>query len=141
MATASEFENISILIVEDNAFLRDLIKRVLRGFGIVAVREAENGAKGLQILEGTRIDVVICDIEMEQMNGIQFLEALRAGRHLSGEPGERYTAPSVPVIMLTSHADAEIIARVRDAGANGFLLKPVVPKRLLERLRWVLGRK
>src|SRR5512143_1455970 len=108
MTTESEFENLAVLVVDDNVFVRDLLKRLLRGFGITAVREAENGVTALEFLSGARVDLVICDIQMDGMGGIEFLRMLRSGRKRAGG-GEVTTSPSVPVILVTAHAEASVI--------------------------------
>ena len=112
-----------VLLVEDNRINRKLAKTVLdkRGHVTVAV---EQGADALQELEHGSFDVVLMDLQMPHMDG---LEATRAIRRAERAAGRR-----VPVIALTAHASADDRARCLQAGMDGFLAKPLHPAALLD---------
>ena len=115
-----------ILILDDEPFMRRTIKAMLRVVGRFAVTEAGDGETALRLLPTARPDVVLCDISMEPMNGLQFVQRLRS----HSDPRLRAMA----VVMLTVHADEPTIQAVADLGINGYLVKPISPKLLGDRL-------
>jgi len=119
--------SLRVMVVDDEPFMRTTMKATLRAVGRFVVTEAADGATALAALPETRPDVVLCDINMEPMGGLQFVEHLRS----LPDPGVRET----PVVMITVHAD---VGTVTDAGhlhISGYLIKPVSPKQLGDRLR------
>ncbi len=97
--------------------------KILVSFGMPHVTHATSGEDALRKLHADLFDLVICDIVMEGINGIQFVKAVRAN-----------AAPRVnrvPIIMLTAHADEKLVMAALKAGANGYLVKPLIPKRLV----------
>jgi two-component system chemotaxis sensor kinase CheA len=107
------FKPKSVLLVDDSAFFRNMLQPVLRAAGF-DVASAGSGAEALSILEsGRRIDVVVTDVEMPDMDGFELAQALH--RHPRGA--------EVPVIALSSIVSAEAIARGRDAGFHDYVAK------------------
>lgn len=117
---------LSVLIIDDNKFTRDLLRKILVSFGISDVTPAASGEDALRQLHGSLFDLVICDIVMDGMNGIQFVKSLRCQSVASAN------ASRLPIIMLTAHADEKLVIASLKAGANGYLVKPLIPKRLME---------
>lgn len=78
------------------------------------------------ILFSNHISVVICDIVMKGMSGLQFTKAVREG--YIPLPGKKDT----PILMLTAHSEKKIVMASIEAGANGYLVKPIVPKKLIQ---------
>lgn len=115
---------LSILIVDDNKFARDLLRRILISFSISDVTAAESAEDALRLLHNNFFDLIICDIVMGGMSGIQFVKALRC------TVMPVVNATTVPIIMLTAHADAALVIAAKKAGANGYLVKPLIPSRL-----------
>ncbi|MDR3519145.1 MAG: response regulator [Azospirillaceae bacterium] len=135
------FDRMSVLLIEDDSFTRSLVRGVLKKFGFAAVFEAADGLAALRLLQQHSIDLVISDIRMEPMDGLGFLERLRAGR-VEDSPQEDdlpATAATVPVLFLSGQSDVKIVERARAAGIAGFLLKPVRPDKLRERIIAVLS--
>ena len=130
MTTSSRYENLRVLVVEDNAFVRSLVAKVLYNIGVRDIAQATDGGTGLEQLSAFRPDVVICDIEMAPMGGMDFLRAARAG-----------IATDTPVIFLTSHSEPEIVLQAKALGADSFLVKPISTGKLKDRLDRVLSRK
>jgi two-component system response regulator AtoC len=106
-----------VLVIDDDASLRYTLEAVLSDAGFV-VETAESGEKGLQAFEGRGADVVLTDLAMPEMDGMQVLERLRA------------QDPSVPVLMLTAHGSERLAVAAMKAGASDYLPKPFDPDEL-----------
>jgi len=115
-----------VMIVEDSKTQRREIVRLVHNLGLMAF-EAENGRYGLELVRNrTDIGLIFCDINMPEMNGLEFLEALRK------EANHKDT----PVIMLTSEAAEDVLNKAKEFGIKGWILKPAQPnsvKSLLEK--------
>ena len=114
---------LDILLVEDNPINRTLAQRVLEKAGHKVVA-ADNGAAALETLERRRFDLVLMDVQMPRMDGIETTLAIRNREKIAGE--------HVPVIALTAHAMAGDRERCLQAGMDGYLVKPIQPTVLLE---------
>lgn len=125
------FQSLRILVIDDEAFSRHVVGRILRDLGVGKIIEAEDGLSGLEAYATGFPHAVICDLEMEPMDGLTFLQELR-----SQQKALRLVAP---VIMLTSHGDAPSVKRSRELGAAGYLLKPANSLDLRKRLEAVLA--
>jgi two-component system chemotaxis response regulator CheY len=112
-----------ILAIDDTRTLRELLCRTLRAARYDVV-EAENGEEGLSRFAEARPDVVITDLNMPVLDGIEFTRAVRS-RSDGGE---------VPIIILTTESAAEIKAEGRKAGATAWMVKPFDPQKLLDML-------
>ncbi|WP_298291325.1 response regulator [Novosphingobium sp.] len=119
----------SILTVDDSASLRMAIKIALSGAGY-AVTEAVDGLDGLNKARAAKFDMIIADLNMPNMNG---LEMIREIRKLPVQLG-------TPIVFLTTESDEGIKQEARAAGATGWLVKPFVPDQLLRIAAKVLGR-
>jgi two-component system chemotaxis response regulator CheY len=110
-----------ILIVDDSKTIRQQVNFTLAKAGFQVV-EAEDGNDGLNKLKTTSdIALVISDVNMPNMNGIEMLEAIRATGNFA----------SLPIIMLTTEGGQELIERAKQAGAKGWLVKPFKPEQLV----------
>lgn len=123
-------KDLDVLIVDDNANMRLLLRTILRSFGLPEVRQARDGTAGLAEIDRRAPSLIISDWEMAPMNGREFL---RAVRRVGREP-----LCFVPIVVLTAHASRQIIEEAFDAGATQLLVKPVTPANLLQRIGWVL---
>lgn len=134
MSSAVEISSLRILVIEDEAFMRRLIMRVLYELGAKHTYEAENGAEGftqVKTLAG-KLDLVIVDIEMPVINGLRFIEGLRKG--IASKESK-----DVPVIILTGHSDEENIQKAVQLGIQGFLVKPISSSALEKRIHSAIG--
>ena len=120
----------TILVVDDNHHMRLLIMEILRAIGIRDAHEANDGAEALNEMRQRRIDLVITDIAMQPIDGVDFVRLLR---NSNDSPN-----PTVPVIMITGHSTASKVVEARDAGVNEFLVKPVTAKGVLDRIHRVI---
>lgn len=115
-----------VLVVDDSKTARREIARIIHNHGILTL-EAENGRVALELLkEKDNISLVFCDVNMPEMNGIEFLEACKSDEKLA----------SIPVVMLTSEATKDVMMRAKKAGVTGWIIKPaesVTIKSLLDK--------
>ena len=111
---------VRVALADDQALVRKGLTALLAslGSGIEVAFEAEDGGRLIELLRDTSVDVVLSDIRMPGVDGIEFIRRLRAA-------GDR-----TPVILLTTFDDSELLLRAVDAGAQGFLLKDASPEDL-----------
>jgi two-component system chemotaxis response regulator CheY len=104
------------LVIDDSLMVRRQVGGTLRNLGYVVV-EAVDGLDALEKLEANAdARLIVCDVNMPRMNGIEFLERLSAG------------GSQVPVVMLTTEGEPDLIQRAKSLGAKGWLLKPFKPE-------------
>ena len=119
-----------IMIVDDNAHMRTLLVEILRAIGVRHVVEAPDGSAAMNAMRTQQVDIVISDLAMRPMDGIEFVRRLRTS---PDSP-----SPLVPVIMITGHSTTARVAEARDVGVNEILSKPVTAKGVLDRLGRVI---
>ncbi|MEH3038071.1 MAG: response regulator [Sphingomonas adhaesiva] len=119
----------SILTVDDSASLRMAIRIALTGAGY-AVTEAADGAEGLAKATASRFDLIVTDLNMPNMDGLEMIRALRQQPAQAG----------VPIIFLTTESDDSMKAQAKAAGATGWLVKPFQPEQLIRVAQKVLAR-
>jgi two-component system chemotaxis response regulator CheY len=117
---------LKILIVDDSAVMRKIIERALRqaGLDLVEVREAGNGAEVLVEFQKGSLDIILSDINVSVMDGLEFLKTLRTIPAAKG----------VPVIMSTTEGSEAGVVEALSAGAKGYLRKPFTPEQVKERV-------
>lgn len=121
-----DFTKLRILVVDDNAHMRRIVRTLLHGFGSREVYEAEDGASGLEMFTTHLPDVIIVDWAMPIFDGVELTQMIR-------KPDSGVN-PYVPIIMLTGHSEKSRVMRARDAGVTEFLCKPISAKALHQRL-------
>ncbi len=112
-----------ILLIDDSATMREILKVYLMGRGFSFI-DCPGAARALEIVGAQHVDLVIADINMPKMDGLTFVRTLRA----SPQPSMR----DVPVILVTGDRAEDLRARGREAGANGFLQKPLSSEKLMQ---------
>jgi two-component system chemotaxis response regulator CheY len=110
-----------ILLVDDSASVRQVAGIALRRAGYETL-EASNGKEALEILAGNRPNLIISDVNMPVMNGIEFLRAVKQ------HPTSKFT----PVIMLTTESGDDLKQQGREAGAKAWIVKPFQPQTLVD---------
>jgi two-component system, chemotaxis family, chemotaxis protein CheY len=126
------FESLRALIVEDNAHMRTLLRSLLHCAGITDVAEAGNGQIALVLLRERKPDLVLSDLAMKPMDGLEFT---RRVRNDDNSPN-----PFVPIIMITGHTEKYRVQAARDAGVTEFLAKPITAHNLFARIAEIVER-
>lgn len=124
------YELLKILLVDDNHYMRVLLGEILRAIGVQHLFEANDGAEALQAMRNNAIDIVMTDLSMQPLDGIDFVRLLR---NSPDSPN-----PMVPVIMITGHSTMQRVNEAREAGVNEFLAKPLTARGVIERLTQVV---
>ncbi len=117
----------NILICDDAAFMRMMIKDILTKNGYSVVGEAENGAKGVEKFNELKPDLVLMDITMPEMDGIAALKAIKAA-----DSGAN-------IIMCSAMGQQAMVIEAIQAGAKDFIVKPFQAERVLEAVKKVVG--
>ncbi len=110
------------LIVDDSSVMRKIVERSLRqaGIDLNQVIEAGNGAEALAVLQEQQVDLILCDINMPVMDGLEFIKQLR----------EVEKAKAVPVIMITTEGSEAHVVQALSCGARGYIRKPFTPEQV-----------
>ena len=122
---------VDVLIVDDNQFMRKVVRNLLVNLGVKHIHEAADGIAGLEAIRMFAPDVVILDWEMPLLTGAELARIVRS-------PGV-FPVPDVPIIMLTGHVQRWRIDEAQRLGINEFLKKPVSGKALLDRMVSILA--
>ncbi|MBX3483309.1 response regulator [Phenylobacterium sp.] len=120
------YELLRILLVDDNHYMRVLLAEILRAIGVIHIFEANDGAEGLQAMRDNAIDIVMTDLSMQPLDGIDFVRLLR---NSPDSPNQL-----CPVIMITGHSTFARVSEARDAGVSEFLAKPLTARGVIERI-------
>ncbi|WP_297846386.1 response regulator [Pseudomonas sp.] len=122
---------VSVLVVDDAPFIRDLVKKGLRNyFPGIHIEDAVNGRKAQTLLEREAFDLVLCDWEMPEMSGLELLAWCRTQDNLK----------AMPFIMVTSRGDKENVVQAIQAGVTDFIGKPFTNEQLLTKVKKALAK-
>lgn len=124
--TPVDYARYTILVIEDQPFVRRTIMQILMQIGFATVAEADDGETGLAECIRIKPDIVVCDIDMKPVSGLEFLSRLRSSPEA---PDNR-----VPVVFLTNHTESDIVKKAMALGVNGFVVKPPSFAALKERV-------
>lgn len=121
----------SALIVDDSSVMRKIVERALRqaGLSLANVFEAASGVEGLDVLREQHVDLILSDINMPNMDGLEFLRQLRA----------QNLAPDVPVVMITTEGSEDHVREAIAAGAQSYIRKPFTAEQVKERVLPLVG--
>jgi two-component system chemotaxis response regulator CheY len=124
-------KKIKVLIVDDSSVMRKIVERSLRqaGIEIAEVAEASNGAEALAEVQKAAFDLILSDINMPAMDGLEFL------RNLSNVE----SAKGIPVVMITTEGSEARVVEALSVGAKGYLRKPFTPEQVKERVMPLVG--
>jgi two-component system chemotaxis response regulator CheY len=110
----------SVLIVDDSSTMRKIVARCLRqaGLDFTEILEAGDGREALKVLEGSKVDVILTDINMPNMTGLEFLQ----------EKGKIDAIKNIPVVVISTESGSDIIQEATSFGAKGSIKKPFTPE-------------
>jgi CheY-like chemotaxis protein len=123
-------QQLSVLVVDDNQFMRQLVRGLLAAVGVRKISDAPDGIAALEAIREMKPDVVVLDWEMPLLNGPELVRIVRS-------PGV-FPMPDIPIIMLTGHLERWRVIEAAKLGINEFLCKPVSAKSLHDRLISIL---
>ena len=114
------------LIVDDSSVMRKIVERALRQAGLdpLVVLEAGSGTEGLDLLRARNVDLILSDLNLPSMDGLEFLRQIRA----------QNLAPGIPVVMITTESSEEHVKQAIQAGAQGYIRKPFTAEQVKERV-------
>lgn len=118
-----------IITVDDSSTMRRIIKNTLQKLGFNNILEAGNGIEGLDVLAKNKIDLIITDWNMPEMDGLTFVKTIRA------KPEYK----ELPILMVTTEAAKEDILTALRSGVNNYIVKPFTPETLQEKVFKLLG--
>ena len=119
-----------VLVVDDSAAIRKILQRVLRqtGMAIRTIHEAGDGQEALEVLKSHKVDLVLTDINMPKMDGLQLLGAMKGAGDWR----------SIPVVMITTEGGETKVGEAVRLGANGYVRKPFTADQIKEKLVGIL---
>jgi two-component system chemotaxis response regulator CheY len=126
-------DKIRALIVDDSSVMRKIVERSLRqaGIDLEKVVEAANGAEALAALRENPFDLILCDINMPVMDGLEFVR----------QAATLEAAKGVPIVMITTEGSETHVVQALTAGARGYIRKPFTPDQVKQHVLPVLGKK
>jgi two-component system, chemotaxis family, chemotaxis protein CheY len=129
----ANMEKIRALIVDDSSVMRKIVERSLRQAGVELdqVCEASNGAEALSALHDNPVDLILCDINMPVMDGLEFVRRVSTVESARG----------IPIVMITTEGSEAHVVQALSAGARGYIRKPFTPDQVKEHVLPVLGKK
>ncbi|QOV91039.1 response regulator [Humisphaera borealis] len=121
----------TVLTVDDSPMTRAMIRKTLQmtGLPVTQLLEATNGNEGLEVAQAIRVDLLLADLNMPVMDGVEMI------RRLSADPASK----SVPVVVISADSDETRRAELRGMGVRGFVSKPFTPEKLREIFTSILG--
>ncbi|MBV8045887.1 MAG: response regulator [Paludibacterium sp.] len=129
-----DLSNIKVLVVDDQLLVRTLISQVLRNFGMKSefIFQATDGNNALHVLAARHVDIILCDMQMAPVNGMDLLKEIRCARTSN--------APDLPFVFLSGHPERNNILMASKLHADGFVIKPPKPNDIEKNLLTALER-
>jgi two-component system, chemotaxis family, chemotaxis protein CheY len=119
-----------VLVVDDFPTMRRILKNVLKQINMYNTLEAGNGKEALDLLRKEKIDLIICDLLMPEMTGMELLQACKDDPQIS----------QIPFIMVTAEAQKKAVMEAIKAGVDNYITKPFTPERLADAIRKVMAK-
>lgn len=127
---AYKLDKLNVLIIDDSKHMRQLMRSLLHAFGVGYIQEAIDGREGFIRLTQGGFDLILCDLVMEPVSGLDFVERVRQGKDSPD--------PFIPIIAVTGFTEQYRVMMARDAGVNEVLAKPISAKELAMRIQSVI---
>lgn len=119
-------DRMTVLIVDDNAPLRGILRTILNAMGAPRIYEASDVRAAMDVLQHEHVDLLICDWKMKPVDGLALVRWIR-------NPAKS-PCPTLPILMLTCYADVERVKMARDAGVTEFMVKPFSPESIYQHI-------
>lgn len=120
---------IKVMVVDDQASMRAMIRRALQDLGFKDIRDKPTAPEALNAVRSDRVHLIISDYNMPEMDGLEFLQSVRADPVIG----------KTVFIMLTGSSDREIVQKAASLGVNNYVVKPFAPAALKEKIERVFG--
>jgi two-component system chemotaxis response regulator CheY len=117
--------NMKVLVVDDFATMRRILRNILKQIGFTNISEADDGKTALKELKKEKFDLVLCDWNMPEMTGIDLLNTVKSDEQLK----------QIPFVMVTAEAQKENIVEAVKAGVNNYIVKPFTAETVNEKLK------
>jgi DNA-binding response OmpR family regulator len=127
-----DLSKLRVLIVEDNAFTQDILRTIVRQLGVGSIQGCEDGAEALKRVAAETFELLFVDWQIPTLDGCALVKAIRGL--------ENKTRAATPVIMITASSDKTTVTKARDAGVDGYLIKPVSAQMIYARICAVIER-
>jgi two-component system chemotaxis response regulator CheY len=121
--------SIKVLVVDDFATMRRIVKGVLKQLGFSSIIEAEDGSGALETLKNEKVGLIVSDWNMPKMTGLDLLKAVRGDDDLKG----------IPFIMVTAEGQKDNVVEAVKAGVSNYIVKPFTPETFSEKLEKVFA--
>ncbi|RZB35769.1 MAG: two-component system, chemotaxis family, chemotaxis protein CheY [Desulfobacteraceae bacterium Eth-SRB2] len=121
--------NMKVLIVDDFATMRKILKNILKKIGLKNISEADDGKSALKILKKENFDLILSDWNMPEISGLELLNRVKSDNELK----------NIPFVMVTAEAQKDNILEAVKAGVNSYIVKPFTPETVREKLNKVFG--
>lgn len=130
-----KFAELTILVVDNEEFMRNLVERMLLDLGVKTVFKVEGSKDAMRVIQAEyqAIDLILLDIDMPGIDGMQFLKMIRKT--------SKKEVAELPIVMLTGHADVTNVKKAATLGVGGFLTKPVAADKLKAKILSATGPK
>jgi two-component system, chemotaxis family, chemotaxis protein CheY len=121
------------LVADDHSYMIEVIAEILNHFGAEQTARADGVDAAVNCINPrAAFDAIICDFNMKPLNGIQFLQAIRSGKHREIKRDQRF-------ILLTGHGEMDVVKAAKALDVNGYVVKPVAPDTFIKTVQRALG--
>lgn len=121
--------NMKVMIVDDFATMRRILRNILKQIGFKNIIEADDGKHALKELKKEKVDLIMCDWNMPEMPGIELLKNVRSDDELK----------NIPFVMVTAEAQKDNILEAVKAGVSNYVVKPFTAETITEKLQKIFG--
>jgi CheY-like chemotaxis protein len=130
--TEMDFSSYRALIIDDVPFIRPIVVSLLNHMGFAQVEEAEDGESAMRVNQTCLPNLIVCDVKMEPVGGLDFLRSIRDKDHVNNS--------DAAFVFLSQHTDAETIEKALKLGVDAFVVKPLFFALLKERVEFAMNR-
>ena len=119
--------NMKVLVVDDFATMRRILKNILKQIGFTKIIDADDGSTALAMLKKDKVDLIISDWNMPKVSGLELLKAVRSDESIK----------DMPFLMVTAEAQKDSVVQAIQAGVSNYVVKPFTPDAIKEKLEQI----